>query len=154
MLLAGCSSSGTAVVTPTAALAGPPDATATGTPLPSDTPLPAPSATETLTPTPGLPVFDAAALGDNRQLASFILTREDKTTGGGEVIETGDTIGYIKDPLSAYHLVKTQYGHQPDEYLIDGVLFEKNYNQDFWARLLEPDPGDVDYLLIGCGGYA
>ena len=25
-----------------------------------------------------------------------MLTREDKTTGGGEVIETGDTIGYTK----------------------------------------------------------
>ena len=88
LLLAGCSSSATAVATPTAALAGPPAVTATRTPLPSDTPLPAPSATETLTPTPGQPVFDAAALGDNRELDSFILTREDKTTGGGEVINS------------------------------------------------------------------
>lgn len=106
---------GSVVVTLTATLIPPPVATATRTPSPNNTPLPKPSATDPPLPTPSptnkptampiLSVFDPAALGDNRELASFILTRKDTITGG-EVIDHQDTIGYIKEPYSAY---KTDY---------------------------------------------
>jgi hypothetical protein len=121
--------------------------TPTLTSPPTDTPMPAPSPTDTLTPTPSQPVFDPAALGDNRELASFILTRKDKTTGGGEVIETKDTLGYIKEPFSAYSLGTTPYGNRDPKYMIDGRFYEKNSNENFWNISMEPDPTDVDFWL-------
>jgi hypothetical protein len=164
MMLLACSVASSVVVTPTptltpppaATLTRPPAATATLTPPPSDTPLPTPSPTDTPLPTPSPtdaptpttypPVFDPAALGDNRQLASFILTRNDKTTGG-EVYGSNVTIGYIKEPFSAYHLETTPRGHPNEYYLIGGRLYDKYFTDKSYVVLLEPDPNEIDYLL-------
>ncbi len=147
ILLTGCSGTSSAVVTPKASITPRPVTTATRTPLPSDTPFPTPSPTETLTPTPAVPVFDPAALGDNRVLDSFILTIKSKTTGGGEVLEYKDIIGYVKEPFSAYHVGTTPYGNLDPKYLIGGRFYEKNSNQHYWNVSLEPDPTDVDFWL-------
>jgi hypothetical protein len=147
VLLAGCGGAGPVALAPTETLAPPLAATANQTPPPADTSTPAPPPTDTQTPTPSVPVFDPAALGDNRVLDSFILTRRDKTTGGGEVIETKDTIGFIKEPFSASHVETNPYGHPPEQYFLDGRMYEKNYNQDFWVVSLEPEPSDVDFYF-------
>jgi hypothetical protein len=155
LLLAGCSPASQALLTPSVIIAMPAAATpelASTAPLtltqsPTDTPMPAQSPTSAPTLTPSRPVFDPAALGDNRQLASFILTIKNKTTGGGEVTETKDTIGYIQEPFGAYHLQTRTWGHAPEQYLIGGRLYEKNYNENFWNVSPEPDPKDIDYYL-------
>jgi hypothetical protein len=155
LLLASCNLVNQAPVTPPATVPLLPSTTPdlassippTLTPSPTDTPKPTPSPTDAPTLTPSQPVFDPAAIGDNRQLASFILTRTDKTTGGGEVIETTDTIGYTKDPFSAYHLGTTAYGKRDPKYTIGGRLYEKNSNEGYWIAWLEPDPTDVDFFL-------
>jgi hypothetical protein len=157
LLLASCSLPGLSPVTQPATFPPPsaetPDLASSVpsilTPFPTETSLPTPSPTEAPTATVYPPVFDPAALGDNRVLASFILTIKNKTTGGGEVTETKDTIGYIKEPFGAYHLQTRTYGHAPEQYLIGGRLYEKNYNENFWNVSLEPDPQDIDYYLQG-----
>jgi hypothetical protein len=103
------------------------------------------------------PVFNPDALGDNRELASFILTRNDKTTGGGgEVEEHKVTIGYIKEPFSAYNLSESSsslYGETyigDSHFLIGGRLYTKDGQSGppwYYYVHLEPDPTDIDYYF-------
>jgi len=158
LLLASCSPASQPQLTP-AATPGPvstapltltqfPTGTPGSTPSPTDTPTAAPSPTDAPTPTPSRPVFDPAALGDNRVLlASFILTSTEKTTGGGEVIATKDIIGYIREPFSAYHIGKMPSRDLDATYMIDGWFYEQDINQNFWVVSPEQDPSDVDFFL-------
>lgn len=151
MLLAGCSVADSVVVTPTATLTPPPAATDT-LPSPSDTPLPSLSPTDTSTPTPSQPVFNPAALGDSRMLASFIVTRNVKNTSSGGLSETRDTMRYIKEPLSVYMLVENSLdgaAYVDKYYLIGGWYYHENDSGDWYifTEANRPDKREVDYLL-------
>ncbi len=137
LLISGCSPANPAPVTP--ANTDPP---ATATPT---APLAATSIA-TLTATVYPPVFDPETIGDNRVLDSFILTRTDAITGGGEVDETSRTIGYIQEPFSAYNLSKYLYsggGKEDKKFLIDGRLY-KGYSDGGWIFTQEASPDDID----------
>jgi hypothetical protein len=104
----------------------------------------------TFAPAPTIypPVFDPHSLGDNRLLASFILTRTDKTTGAGEGQVHQDTIGYIKEPFSAYELEQLGLGAGSapfKQYLVGGRFYETNASVD-WLISLSAAPDDVGAL--------
>lgn len=110
----------------------------------------------TVAPTPTVypPVFDPNALGDNRVLDSFILTRKEKTTGcggpnGNYEIDRTDTIGYIKEPYNAYmvnkFLVTTDEYAEHKTYLIGSRYYTTNGTVD-WL-IVEGAPSDkIEYL--------
>jgi hypothetical protein len=91
-------------------------AAATATPRPTQ----APSAT--VWP----PVFDLyhlEHLGDIRDLDSFVVTVTVKNTVNGDTTQTISTIGFTKEPYSAYNL--NQYSIGSDRtYLVDGWIYE------------------------------
>lgn len=94
------------------------------------------------------PVFDPDAIGDNRMLDSFILTRTDKTTGDWEGEEHQDTIGYIKQPFNAYELQRFKLGDVEGlhrKYSIDGRFYMTNASYD-WLISLETPPDETGIL--------
>ncbi len=106
-----------------------------------------PSPTEGPTATVWPPVYDPDAIGDNRELLdSFILTRTNTTTGGGEVDEVNTTIGYIREPFTAYESNKWSFENLTWwTYLIEGRYYEKN-RQDAQFYSLESGPDDIEIL--------
>jgi hypothetical protein len=67
---------------------------ATATPKPTSEP----------TPTVWPPVFDFWSLEDIRSLDSFVATVNEKNTVNGRLTERTITVGYIREPFSAYHV--------------------------------------------------
>lgn len=101
------------------------------------------------------PVFDPEALGDNRELDSFVLSRNITTTGaGGEVEEHQETIGFIKEPFNAYRLIAFSLSGWPGGvdvasvkkvYLIGGRFYTTNATVD-WVVSLEAPQNEIDIL--------
>ena len=102
LLLHACST------TPTETISPEPIASAEPTLIASVEPTAEPTATSkpTLEPTATVwpPVFDFFSLKDIRNLDSFVVTVNEKNTVNGQLTELTNTIGYIKEPYSAYHL--------------------------------------------------
>src|SRR5687767_15655563 len=73
---------------------------ATAMPAPTATSMPTVGPTATVWP----PVFDVFSLTDIRNLDSFVVTVNEKNTVNGQLTELTNTIGYIKEPYSAYQL--------------------------------------------------
>ena len=71
---------------------------ATAMPTPTATSIPTVGPTATVWP----PVFDLFSLTDIRDLESFVVTINEKNTVNGQLTELTNTIGYIKEPYSAY----------------------------------------------------
>lgn len=144
LLISGCSPASPAQVAPTDADLLP---TAISTLLPTVTTTPALTPTVAPTATVYPPVFDPETIGDNRVLLdSFILTRTDTTTGSGEVKEDHITIGYIKEPFSAYRFGKYLYpggGKEDEKYLIEGRLYQ-GFSDGGWYFTQEASPHDID----------
>lgn len=107
-------------------------------------PTDVPTATATVYP----PVFDPETLGDNRELDSFIRTRTDIVTGGSEVYERQDTIGYIKEPFNAFIVTKYSRSDWSTEkaYWIGGRSYKTNATVD-WLINLEAGTEDYAYFL-------
>lgn len=102
------------------------------------------SPTEGPTPTSYPPVFDPYALGDNLELASFIVTAKVKNTSSGGLSETTNTVRYIKEPLSVYSLIKASYdggGGEDKSYLIDGWFYTENPSGDLYLYIEANQPG-------------
>jgi hypothetical protein len=97
------------------------------------------------------PVFDPDAIGDNRELASFVLTRNKTTTGAGEVDIRQGIIGYIKEPFSAYNLSEFSFTGSYDvdgedkTYWIDDRFYHKDANEA-WYFYLEAGLDEKDIL--------
>jgi len=130
------------VATPT--LTPPPAATPTLTPLPTATPLPTPSPTDAPTPTIYPPVFDPAALGDNRLLDSFILTRKYVKPSGGHPDFSQETVEYIRASNSESYVSSSSSEGSVRQgqpyYLIDGQLYEKYGMPVPLFYILYPEP--------------
>lgn len=77
------------------------------------------------------PTFDPWSLQDIRQLDSFIVTISEKNTVNGEMTELTHTIGYIKEPYSAYD--QNQYtGGVSRIYTVEGWTYELTGSGDWY----------------------
>ena len=124
--LSGCASS---------AQAPAPTESAQPTLAPS-TDIPA-TATATLQPTEGPtatvwpPVFDPRSLGDIRDLDSFVATINERNTVNGQLTELTTTIGYIREPYSAYEVVEF-YSGEERTYQVDGRTYTITDSGDWY----------------------
>lgn len=152
LLLASCggtenSSTNTAGGTPSTSSTAA-DAAADATTAPSTAQLPTAATLPTTTLPPGPPTYDPQHLGDNLDLASFVLTTTVDNTNNGQLVENITSIGYTKEPIAMYRLTTFDYdggsGDGTRNYLVDG----RSYDEDqlgSW-RLFEagsraaPDP--------------
>jgi hypothetical protein len=94
-------------------------------------------ATATTKPTQGPtatvwpPVYDPNKLGDIRQLDSFIVTVNIKNTVNGDLTETTNTMGYIREPFSAYSLLDLG-SDDTKTYVVGGRTYEENNSGDWY----------------------
>lgn len=97
---------------------------AAGTLSPQKNPAP----TQEPTPTVYPPIFDPAAISDNREwLDSFILTRTDIVKNSEWDETRQQTIGYIKEPYRAYELNTTTMDNLSwGTYLIGNQIYDLN----------------------------
>ena len=129
----------------------------------SNAPVPTEAVTSTQTPLPEPtatvwpPVFDSAAIGDNRVLDSFILIITDNIVGGSADGDHSDLIGYIKEPLSASHTAYFSFAgsggnlEEDSYYLIDGIMFTKDGQNGppfYYYAEFQPVADDVNYWLL------
>ena len=105
LLLQACNPAPTETINPELSASAEPtlvptiEATAVPTLAPTATSQPTVGPTATVWP----PVFDLFSLQDIRDLDSFVVTINEKNTINGQLTELTHTIGYIKEPYSAYH---------------------------------------------------
>ncbi len=126
-----------------------PPSTPTASAKPAEeTPTDVPArATETLRPTQGPtatvwpPVFDPGALGDIRALDSFAATINEKNTVNGQLTELTTTIGYIKEPYSAYEVTEFAGGSERT-YQVEGRTYHVNGGGD-WYLSTRTNENDV-----------
>ena len=97
----------------------------------------APTQTATSQPTVGPtatvwpPTFVPWSLQDIRQLDSFVVTINEKNTVNGDLTELTNTIGYIKEPYSAYNENK-YYSGLDRTYAIDGWTYSVTGSGDWY----------------------
>jgi len=103
------------------------EATATARPAPTATSKPTVEATATVWP----PVFDFFSLQDIRSLDSFVVTINEKNTINGQLTELTKTIGYIKEPYSAY-LLNEYYSGVDRTYMVDGRTYSLTGSGDWY----------------------
>lgn len=141
LLLQACGLAGMATPEPTPAATPVADQTATvqATAAPTTAALPtrAPTATiesPTLTPEPTAtvwpPTFAIWSFQDFRALDSFIVTINEKNTVNGTLTELTTTIGYIKEPFSAYRY-STYEGGEERTVVVDGWTFTQTGSGDW-----------------------
>jgi hypothetical protein len=94
---------------------------------PTATPQPTVGPTATVWP----PVFDLYSFEDIRNLDSFVVTINEKNTVNGQLTEQTNTIGYIKEPYSAYN--HNQYtGGVGRTYVVEGWTYELTGSGDWY----------------------
>ena len=77
------------------------------------------------------PTFVPWSLEDIRQLESFVVTINEKNTVNGELTELTHTIGYIKEPYSAYD--QNEYGSGVDRvYVVNGWTYSLTGSGDWY----------------------
>lgn len=77
------------------------------------------------------PTFVPWTLQDIRQLDSFVVTVNEKNTNNGSLTELTHTIGYIKEPYSAYD--QNNYGSGVDrKYVVNGWTYELTGSNDWY----------------------
>src|SRR5215212_3295108 len=104
LLLQACSPAPTELINrePTASAEPTVIASVEATAMPTPTAASMPTAGPTAIVWP--PVFDFFSLKDIRNLDSFVVTINEKNTVNGQLTELTNTIGYIKEPYSAYQM--------------------------------------------------
>ena len=152
LLLAGCSTDGTA--SDQTAAAESTDVSSTTQPTQtSPSPTAQPSETSppptTVGPTvaSGPPVFDPQAIGSDPTLPSFILTVTVDNTNDGQLNESITTTGFIKDPVSVYQLATFSFDGTTDgerSYLVGGRSYKENISGD-WYLFEAGSPDTPDY---------
>jgi len=104
-----------------------PSVEATAAPTPTATSQPTVGPTATVWP----PTFAPWSLQDIRQLDSFVVTINEKNTINGELTELTNTIGYIKEPSSAYN--ENKYASGVDRtYAIDDLTYSLRGSGDWY----------------------
>ena len=91
--------------------------------------LPQPTVGPTATVWP--PTYVPWALGDIRQLDSFVVTINEKNTVNGQLTELTNTIGYIKEPYRAYNENK-YYSGLDRTYTLDGWTYSLKGSGDWY----------------------
>jgi hypothetical protein len=77
------------------------------------------------------PVFDIYSFNDIRSLDSFVVTINEKNTTNGKLTELTNTIGYIKEPYSAYD--ENKYASGVDQmYVVDGWTYSLTGSGDWY----------------------
>jgi len=104
-----------------------PSVEATAVPTPTATLQPTAGPTATTWP----PTFDPWSLQDIRELDSFVVTINEKNTVNGELTELTNTIGYIKDPYSAYNENK-YYSGLDRTYAVDDWTYSLTGSGDWY----------------------
>jgi hypothetical protein len=117
----------TASVEPTLDASVEPTSEATAEPTPTATAKPTSGPTATVWP----PVFDVYSFNDIRSLDSFIVTINEKNTVNGQLTELTNTIGYIKEPYSAYHL-NEYYSGLDRTYVVDDRTYSLTGSGDWY----------------------
>ena len=123
-----------APVEPTLTLVAPVEATPVPTLRPAPTSRPTAGPTATVWP----PVFASVSLGDIRGLDSFIITVNEKNTINGQLTELTNTIGYVKEPYSAYNENK-YYSGLDRTYVIDGWTYSLTGTGDWYISASSND---------------
>lgn len=77
------------------------------------------------------PVFDPYAFEDIRELGSFVVTINEKNTVNGQLTELNTTIGYIREPYTAYAVLEFS-GGETRTYVIDGRTYDVNGSGDWY----------------------
>jgi hypothetical protein len=115
----------TAVLEPTV---GPSEQAATEVPAtPKPTRIPTPAATPTVWP----PVLDLRSLEDIRNLDSFVVTVNEKNTVNGQLTERTITVGYIREPFSAY-LVNEYHSGVDRTYVVNDRTYALTGSGDWY----------------------
>lgn len=94
---------------------------ATKTPIPSKEPAP------TVWP----PIFDLFSLEDIRKLDSFAIIVNEKNTVNGQLTERTFTIGYIREPYSAYRVLEYEGGVNKT-YVLNDRTYELTGSGDWY----------------------
>jgi hypothetical protein len=90
-----------------------------------------PTVTVVATATVWPPTFVPWSLQDIRELASFVVTINEKNTVNGKLTELTNTVGYIKEPYSAYD--QNQYASGTDRtYVVDGWTYSLTGSGDWY----------------------
>ena len=131
LLLQACSPAPTQTISPEPTASAEPiliaSVEATARPAPTATPQPTLGPTATVWP----PVFDLYSFHDIRDLDSFVVTINEKNTVNGQLTELTNTIGYIKEPYSAYNENK-YYSGMDRTYAIDGRTYALTGSGDWY----------------------
>lgn len=129
LLLQACSPVSTQIIKPESTTSAEPTLVASveATAVPTATSQPTLEATATVWP----PTFDFWSLQDIRQLDSFVVTVNEKNTVNGELTELTNTIGYIKEPYSAYNQNKYS-GGVTQTYVVDDWTYELTGSGDWY----------------------
>jgi hypothetical protein len=129
LLLQACSPASiqTTKPEPTASAAPTLVASVEATAAPTATPQPTLGSTATVWP----PVFDPYSFNDIRDLDSFVVTVNEKNTVNGQLTELTNTIGYIKEPYSAYNHNK-YYSGMDRTYVVNGWTYEVTGSGDWY----------------------
>jgi hypothetical protein len=77
------------------------------------------------------PTFDLYSFQDIRVLESFVVTINEKNTVNGQLTELTNTIGYIKEPYSAYNQNKYT-GGVDRTYVVDGWTYSLTGSGDWY----------------------
>jgi hypothetical protein len=113
------------------------------------------TATATSEPTEGPtatvwpPVYDPSALGNIRNLDSFIATMHEVNNYGGSPVERTLTFGTVKEPYAAYFINQYSSGVEKD-YVIDGRTYILTDSGDWYIEEREIDffnQADIDAFM-------
>jgi hypothetical protein len=132
LLLQACSPIPTQIINrgPTASAEPTLVASAEATAQPTATPPSTVGPTATVWP----PVFDLYSFTDIRSLNSFVVTINEKNTINGQLTEGTSTIGYIKEPYSAYSEDKNA-GGVDRMYSVDGWTYKMTSSGDWYISV-------------------
>lgn len=98
------------------------------------TPIPTREPTSTAWP----PVFDLFSLEDLRSLDSFVVTVNEKNTVNGGLTERTFTIGYVKEPYSAYRVLEYEGGVNRT-YVLNDRTYELTGTGDWYISVGKSD---------------
>ncbi len=138
LLLQACSPAPTQIITPeaTASAESTLVATVEATASPTETEISPPTVGPTATVWP--PTFVVWSLQDIRELDSFVVTVNEKNTVNGQLTELTNTIGYIKEPYSAYDENK-YYSGLDRTYVVDGWTYSLTGSGDWYISASPSD---------------
>lgn len=103
------------------------------------TPIPRKEPTPTVWP----PVFDFWSLQDIRKLDSFVVTVNEKNTVNGQLTERTFTIGYIREPYSAYRVLEYDGGVNRI-YIVNDRTYELTGTGDWYITRGKKDDFFID----------